>query len=110
MLQAPAGHALELFRRSPSSPCAEKCPKCGKAGLERQIGAGAAILVPPARATTRPNYNRHDAYKKSARGGGPTTREGRRAPRRKAPEKAAEQARAKKPAEKPTAAEGGARK
>lgn len=37
------GHALEVFQ-SITEGAKRKCPACGKNQLERQIGAGAAIL------------------------------------------------------------------
>jgi len=37
------GHRLEIFQSMSESP-KKKCPKCGKQRLQRQIGAGAAIL------------------------------------------------------------------
>ena len=37
------GHRLEAFH-SIHEPALKKCPKCKKAKLERQIGAGAGIL------------------------------------------------------------------
>lgn len=37
------GHALEVFQ-SITEGAKRKCPACGKSKLERQIGAGAAIL------------------------------------------------------------------
>jgi putative FmdB family regulatory protein len=37
------GHALEVFQSITEGP-KRKCPACGKNQLERQIGAGAAIL------------------------------------------------------------------
>ena len=36
-------HKLEIFQPMTESP-KKKCPKCGKSKLQRQIGAGAAIL------------------------------------------------------------------
>lgn len=36
-------HRLEIFQSMSESP-KKKCPKCGKQKLQRQIGAGAAIL------------------------------------------------------------------
>lgn len=36
-------HRLEIFQSMSESP-KKKCPKCGKQQLQRQIGAGAAIL------------------------------------------------------------------
>lgn len=57
------GHALELFQSITEAP-RKKCPKCGKAGLERQIGAGAAILFRGS-GFYQTDY-RSDSYKKSA--------------------------------------------
>jgi putative FmdB family regulatory protein len=37
------GHALEVFQSISEAP-KKKCPKCGKARLERLIGSGAGIL------------------------------------------------------------------
>lgn len=37
------GHRLEIFQSMSDSP-KKKCPKCAKSKLQRQIGAGAAIL------------------------------------------------------------------
>lgn len=37
------GHRLEVFQSMSESP-KRKCPACGKSKLQRQIGAGAAIL------------------------------------------------------------------
>lgn len=36
-------HRLEIFQTMSESP-KKKCPKCGKQKMQRQIGAGAAIL------------------------------------------------------------------
>jgi putative FmdB family regulatory protein len=36
-------HELEMFQSMSDAP-KRKCPKCGKNGLERKIGVGAAIL------------------------------------------------------------------
>jgi putative FmdB family regulatory protein len=37
------GHALEAFQSISARP-KRKCPSCGRAQLERQVGAGAAFL------------------------------------------------------------------
>lgn len=37
------GHELEIFH-SMTESAKKKCPKCGKNGLERRIGAGAGFL------------------------------------------------------------------
>lgn len=37
------GHELEIFHSMSEAP-KKKCPKCGKNGLERKIGAGAGFL------------------------------------------------------------------
>jgi putative FmdB family regulatory protein len=40
---AACGHALEVFQAISAAP-KRKCPSCGRAKLERQIGAGAGFL------------------------------------------------------------------
>lgn len=37
------GHELEIFHSMKDAP-KKKCPKCGKNGLEKKIGAGAGFL------------------------------------------------------------------
>jgi len=37
------GHELEVFQ-SMTARRLRRCPKCGKAALERQLGAGAGVL------------------------------------------------------------------
>jgi len=37
------GHKLELFQSITAKPI-RKCPKCGKMGLKRLIGAGAGVI------------------------------------------------------------------
>ena len=37
------GHELEVFQSITDEPL-KKCPKCGRRGLERLIGAGAGII------------------------------------------------------------------
>jgi putative FmdB family regulatory protein len=56
------GHALEVFQ-SITEAAKKKCPKCGKARLERLIGSGAGILFKGG-GFYQTDY-RSDSYKKA---------------------------------------------
>ncbi len=57
------GHEFEAFQ-SMSAPVLKKCPKCGKAKLERLIGTGAGIIFKGS-GFYETDY-RSDSYKKAA--------------------------------------------
>jgi len=57
------GHEFELFQQM-SEPVKRKCPRCGKAKLERLIGAGAGVLFKGG-GFYETDY-RSDSYKKAA--------------------------------------------
>ena len=100
------GHALELFQSITESP-RKKCPKCGKSGLERQIGAGAAILFRGS-GFYQTDY-RSDSYKKSAEAESSSAKSGSdKPPEKPAPDAAAKPA--EKAVEKPKPADGAPRK
>jgi putative FmdB family regulatory protein len=57
------GHEFELFQQM-SDPVKRKCPRCGKAQLERLIGTGAGVLFKGG-GFYETDY-RSDSYKKAA--------------------------------------------
>lgn len=106
------GHAFELFQGM-SDPVKRKCPKCGKAKLERLIGTGSGVIFKGS-GFYQTDY-RSEGYKKDAEAdrksskgvgaGGDEEKKESAADSKAAPEKSAESKPADKIEKKPAPAE-----